>query len=41
MDDIALALRVDSIFIHPVSGKKALGIQVPNKTRQVVPWRYF
>ena len=36
MDDIALALRVDSIFIHPVSGKKALGIQVPNKTRQIV-----
>ena len=29
MDDIALSLRVDSIFIHPVSGKKALGIQVP------------
>ena len=36
MDDIALSLRVDSIFIHPVSGKKALGIQVPNKTRQTV-----
>lgn len=36
IDDIALALKVDSIFIHPVSGKRALGVQVPNQSRQVV-----
>lgn len=35
-DDIALALKVDSIFIHPVSGKQAVGIQVPNLEREVV-----
>lgn len=36
LDDIALALKVDSIFIHPVSGKRALGVQVPNKRRETV-----
>ncbi len=36
LDDIALALRVDSIFIHPVSGKRALGVQVPHKKRDTV-----
>ena len=36
IEDIALALKVDSIFIHPVSGKRALGVQVPNKTREMV-----
>jgi S-DNA-T family DNA segregation ATPase FtsK/SpoIIIE len=36
LDDIALALKVDSIFIHPVSGKRALGVQVPNKKRETV-----
>lgn len=36
IDDIALALKVDSIFIHPVSGKRAVGIQVPNKRRETV-----
>lgn len=36
LDDIALALRVDSIFIHPVSGKRALGVQVPNTRRETV-----
>ena len=35
-DDIALALKVDSIFIHPVSGKQAVGIQVPNQDREIV-----
>jgi S-DNA-T family DNA segregation ATPase FtsK/SpoIIIE len=35
-DDIALALKVDSIFIHPVSGKQAVGIQVPNQDRELV-----
>ncbi|MCX6119781.1 MAG: DNA translocase FtsK 4TM domain-containing protein, partial [Proteobacteria bacterium] len=36
LDDIALSLKVDSIFIHPVSGKRALGIQVPNSRRDSV-----
>ncbi|RYZ57086.1 MAG: hypothetical protein EOP07_10865, partial [Proteobacteria bacterium] len=36
LDDIALALKVDSIFIHPVSGKRALGVQVPNTRRETV-----
>jgi len=36
MEDIALALKVDSIFIHPVSGTRALGIQVPNQQRLTV-----
>ncbi len=35
-DDIALALKVDSIFIHPVKGKHAIGIQVPNSKRETV-----
>lgn len=35
-DDIALALKVDSIFIHPVSGKRVIGIQVPNNKRETV-----
>jgi S-DNA-T family DNA segregation ATPase FtsK/SpoIIIE len=34
IDDIALALKVDSIFIFPVKGKRALGVQVPNRQRQ-------
>lgn len=36
MDDLALALKVDSIIIQPVKGKTALGIQVPNSQREVV-----
>jgi DNA segregation ATPase FtsK/SpoIIIE-like protein len=36
IDDIALTLKVDSIFIHPVPGKRALGIQVPNAKRETV-----
>ncbi|MCX6126027.1 MAG: DNA translocase FtsK [Proteobacteria bacterium] len=36
LDDIALSLKVDSIFIHPVQGKRALGIQVPNSRRDPV-----
>ena len=35
-DDLALALKVDSIFINPVRGKHALGIQVPNTKRESV-----
>lgn len=36
MDDLALSLKVDSIFINPVPGKRALGIQVPNQRRDIV-----
>ncbi|MEZ4742839.1 MAG: DNA translocase FtsK [Bdellovibrionota bacterium] len=36
IDDIALALKVDSIFINPVKGKRALGVQVPNSKRDTV-----
>ena len=36
MDDLALSLKVDSIFINPVPGKRALGIQVPNQRREMV-----
>jgi S-DNA-T family DNA segregation ATPase FtsK/SpoIIIE len=36
MDDLALSLKVDSIFINPVPGKRALGIQVPNQRRELV-----
>ncbi len=36
IDDLALALKVDSIFIHPVRGKRALGVQVPNSKRECV-----
>jgi S-DNA-T family DNA segregation ATPase FtsK/SpoIIIE len=36
IDDIALSLKVDSIFIHPVTGKRAMGIQVPNTKRESV-----
>jgi S-DNA-T family DNA segregation ATPase FtsK/SpoIIIE len=36
IDDLALALKVDSIFIHPVRGKSALGVQVPNPKREQV-----
>lgn len=35
-DDIALALKVDSIFIMPVTGKNVLGIQIPNKNPKLV-----
>lgn len=36
IDDLALSLKVDSIFIHPVRGKRALGVQVPNSKREQV-----
>ncbi len=36
VDDLALALHVDAILINPVTDKRALGIQVPNKKRKLV-----
>jgi len=36
IDDLALSLKVDSIFINPVPGKRALGVQVPNSRRETV-----
>lgn len=36
VDDLALALKVDSVFVHPVSGKTVVGIQVPNSEPQTV-----
>lgn len=36
IDDLALSLKVDSIFINPVPGKRALGVQVPNARRETV-----
>ncbi len=36
IDDLALALKVDSILIHPIPGKRALGVQVPNPKRDTV-----
>lgn len=35
-DDLALALRAQSIRVYPISGKAALGIEVPNKQRAKV-----
>ena len=36
VDDIALGLRVESIFINPVPSRKSLGIEVPNESREFV-----
>jgi S-DNA-T family DNA segregation ATPase FtsK/SpoIIIE len=36
IDDLSLALKVESIFMHPVRGKSAIGIQVPNPEREMV-----
>jgi S-DNA-T family DNA segregation ATPase FtsK/SpoIIIE len=39
-DDIALALAAEDIRIEaPIPGKSAVGIEVPNKVRQMVPLR--
>jgi S-DNA-T family DNA segregation ATPase FtsK/SpoIIIE len=35
-DDLALALKVDSILIQPLKNKSALGIQVPHSQREKV-----
>jgi DNA segregation ATPase FtsK/SpoIIIE, S-DNA-T family len=36
VDDIALALRVESVFILPARAKRAVAIQVPNTKRRIV-----
>ena len=39
-DDIALALEVSSVrIIAPISGTSYIGLEVPNKHRQVVPFK--
>ncbi|MCE5312201.1 MAG: DNA translocase FtsK [Nitrospiraceae bacterium] len=35
-DDLALALRAQSIRVYPIAGKAAIGIEVPNKQRATV-----
>lgn len=35
-DDLALALRAPSIRVYPISGKAAIGIEVPNSKRATV-----
>jgi S-DNA-T family DNA segregation ATPase FtsK/SpoIIIE len=35
-DDLALALRAQSIRISPLSGKAAIGIEIPNERRELV-----
>jgi len=37
-NDIALALKVESVFVFPIRQKRALGIQVPNLVRKIVPF---
>jgi S-DNA-T family DNA segregation ATPase FtsK/SpoIIIE len=38
-DDLALALKAQSLRISPVSGENTIGIEVPNKKREVVSLR--
>ncbi|MBN2655284.1 MAG: DNA translocase FtsK [Nitrospirae bacterium] len=38
-DDLALALRAQSIRVYPIAGKAAIGIEVPNKHRATVRFR--
>lgn len=35
-DDLALALRAQSIRVYPIAGKAAIGIEVPNRQRATV-----
>jgi S-DNA-T family DNA segregation ATPase FtsK/SpoIIIE len=36
VEDLALALKVESVFVNPVKGERALGIQIPNKEPHIV-----
>lgn len=35
-DELALSLKAQSIRIYPIPGRSAIGIEVPNKNRQIV-----
>jgi S-DNA-T family DNA segregation ATPase FtsK/SpoIIIE len=35
-DELALSLKAQSIRIYPIAGKSTIGIEVPNKKRQIV-----
>lgn len=35
-DDLALSLKAQSIRIYPIPGRSAIGIEVPNKKREIV-----
>ncbi len=38
-DDLALALKAQSVRVSPVPGKAAIGIEVPNRQREIVSLR--
>ncbi|MBI4685356.1 MAG: DNA translocase FtsK [Nitrospirae bacterium] len=38
-DDLALALKAPGVRVAPISGKSAIGIEVPNKVRETVSLR--
>ncbi len=38
-DDLALSLRAQSIRISPLAGESTIGIEVPNKKREIVSFR--
>ncbi|MBM4129294.1 MAG: DNA translocase FtsK, partial [Nitrospira sp.] len=38
-DDLALALKAESVRIAPIAGKATLGIEVPNKQRETISLR--
>ncbi|MBF0329184.1 MAG: DNA translocase FtsK 4TM domain-containing protein [Nitrospirae bacterium] len=38
-DDLALSLRAPSIRVYPISGKAAIGLEVPNKQRATVSFK--
>jgi S-DNA-T family DNA segregation ATPase FtsK/SpoIIIE len=38
-EDLSLALRAQGVRIYPVSGKSSIGIEVPNKQREIVSLR--
>ena len=38
-DDLSLAMQADSVLIDRIPGKSTVGIQIPNKTREVISLR--